>query len=149
MNQSYTMRPRTLDFIGEKLTYKKNPGPGSYTEIDMDPKTGRFTVSKFSDAKFSKINPKTPRFQPIKQSPGPSSYLQGDSIQGNAKYVLSNHQGQGTRAFEKNARLTFTDDFKTKSKKVPGPGDYELPSQFGVYGDNKYYKTMKDFNTIN
>lgn len=45
------------------MTYKANPGPGSYNEVDMDPKTGRFTVSKFGDSKFAKINPKTPRFQ--------------------------------------------------------------------------------------
>ena len=57
------MRPQTLDFIGQKLTYKKNPGPGSYQQVDMDPKFGRFTVSKFGDSKFAKINPNTPRFQ--------------------------------------------------------------------------------------
>lgn len=109
MNVSYTVRPRTLDFIGEKLTYKKSPGPGQYTEVDLDPKNGRFTVSKFGDSKFSKINPNTPRFQEIKQSPGPSSYMEGDSMRGNAKYVLSQHRGAGTRAFDNNARLTFTD----------------------------------------
>lgn len=124
MVESFTMRPKTLDFIGEKLTYKKNPGPGSYNEVDLDPKTGRFTVSKFSDAKFSKINPNTPRFFDAKQSPGPSSYMEGDSIQGSAKYVLSQHRGNGTRAFEKTARLTFTDDSKKKAKMIPGPGDY-------------------------
>lgn len=149
MNISYSLRPQTLDFIGEKTTYKKNPGPGQYAEIDLDPKTGRFAVSKFGDTKFAKINPKTPRFPETKQSPGPSSYQEGDSMKGNAKYVLSKHKGAGTRAFDHNNRITFTDEFKIKSKKVPGPGDYEAPTEFGVYGDQKYYKTMKDFSTIN
>ena len=30
MNQSYTLRPKTTDFIEEKMTNKKNPGPGVY-----------------------------------------------------------------------------------------------------------------------
>jgi hypothetical protein len=25
---------------------------------------------------------------------------------------------------------------------VPGPGNYEKPSDFGVYGDVNYYKTL-------
>lgn len=26
---------------------------------------------------------------------------------------------------------------------VPGPGKYERPSDFGVYGDVNYYKSLK------
>jgi hypothetical protein len=32
----------------------------------MDPKTGRFAVSKFGDSKFCKINANNPRFLSIK-----------------------------------------------------------------------------------
>jgi hypothetical protein len=31
--------------------------------------------------------------------------------------------------------------------KFPGPGNYEKPSDFGVYGDINYYKTMNGFKT--
>lgn len=93
------MRPRTIDYIGEKLTYKQNPGPGQYDQVNLDPKTGRFIVSKFGDSKFSKINPKTPRFPEVKDSPGPLSYQEGDSLSQGGKYILSNHRGNGTRAF--------------------------------------------------
>lgn len=60
------MRRRTIDFLEAKKTYKQNPGPGSYNEVDLDPKSGRFIISKFSDAKFAKINPTSERFEKIK-----------------------------------------------------------------------------------
>lgn len=45
----------------------------------------------------------------IKDSPGPFSYHEGDSLSTAGKYTLSNHRGQGTRAFDHTARMTFTD----------------------------------------
>lgn len=81
----------------------------------------------------------------IKESPGPLSYREGDSLNGNAKYMLSIHKGNGTRAFDHNSRTTFTDRISKKQKKVPGPGYYQLPTQFGIYGDIKYYKTLGGF----
>lgn len=50
------MGPKTIDYNGDKLSYKKNPGPGSYEELNMIPKTGRFTISKFRSSKYGKIN---------------------------------------------------------------------------------------------
>ena len=114
MAQSFTLRPKTVDFIEEKKTHKVVPGPGVYEAIDMDPKTGRFAVSKFGDSKLSIINPKTERFRMDKQSPGPSSYREGNSLSSNAKYPLSQHKGQGTRAFTKTVRSTFTDDSRKR-----------------------------------
>jgi hypothetical protein len=66
MMESFTMRPQTVDFIEVKKTNKYTPGPCAYNEIDLDPKNGRFKVAKFSDSKFCKINPNTPRFMTIK-----------------------------------------------------------------------------------
>jgi hypothetical protein len=31
----------------------------------------------------------------------------------------------------------------------PGPGLYEKPTEFGVYGDTKYYKTLSGFHKAN
>ena len=149
MSESFTIRPKTRDFIEDKMTYKKNPGPGDYQAVDMDPKTGRFAVAKYGDTKFAKINPNTPRFQTIRESPGPLSYREGDSMTGNAKYTLSQHRGNGTRAFSHTARNTFTDDFRKREKQLPGPGYYEKPSDFGAYGDAKYYKTLTSFKSAN
>jgi hypothetical protein len=52
----------------------------------------------------------------IKESPGPLSYREGDSLNGNAKYMLSIHKGNGTRAFDHNSRTTFTDRISKKQK---------------------------------
>ena len=60
------MRSRTIDINTKKLSFKANPGPGTYEDFNLDPKTGRFMVSKFSDAKYCKINPNTPRFENTK-----------------------------------------------------------------------------------
>lgn len=84
----------------------------------------------------------TQRFAKIKESPGPSSYVEKDSLTGNAKYVLSNHKGNGTRAFNQTARFTRE---KWTSFDNPAPGNYNLGSDFGVYGDSKYYKTLSNF----
>lgn len=148
MNQSYSLRPKTVDFIEEKMTNKRTPGPGVYEAVDMDPKTGRFAVSKFGDSKFAKINPNTERFRSVKESPGPLSYREGNSLSSYGKYELSQHRGNGTRAFTKTARLTFTDDKRKREKVLPGPGYYEKGSDFGAYGDAKYYKTLSFKSTI-
>lgn len=69
------MRPKPVDFIEKKLSYKESPGPGAHQEVDLIPKNGRFAVAKFSDSRFSVIHPRTERFNTIKDSPGPSSYV--------------------------------------------------------------------------
>lgn len=68
------MRPKPVDFIEKKLSYKENPGPGAHKDLDLRPKDGRLSVSKFSDSPYSVIHPKTQRFGTIRPSPGPSSY---------------------------------------------------------------------------
>ena len=118
------MRPQTIDVIEARKTYKNNPGPGAYKDVDLDPKNGRFSVSKFSDSKFSIIN-QSPRFQTIKDTPGPLSYREGDSLHAGAKYTLSVHRGNGTRAFSRNQRRTFINESKEHSKQTPGPGNYQ------------------------
>ena len=60
---SYSVRARTVDFNGDRLSYKKVPGPGTYEDINLTPKGGRFKISKFGDTKLAKINSNTPRFK--------------------------------------------------------------------------------------
>ena len=118
------------------MTNKKAPGPGAYSDIDLEPSTGRFKVSKYSDSKFATIHPHSSRFGAIKQSPGPSSYKEGDSINGEGKYVLSNRKSTGRRVFSKTARDGFW-----KPKATPGPGSYVETSEFGHYPSCQFYKT--------
>lgn len=104
----------------------------------MNPKNGRFAVSKYSDSKYATIHPNTERFGLIKQSPGPFTYVEGDSINGEGKYVLSHRKSNGRRVFSKTARDGFW-----KGNVTPGPGSYIETSEFGHYGNSQYYKTLK------
>jgi hypothetical protein len=102
------------------------------------PRKGRFSVSKFSDSLYSIIHPKTERLNSVKPSPGPNHYIEGDSLNGTGKYVLSNRKSNGRRLFSKTARDIF---WKNRSI-TPGPGSYVETSEFGHYGDTNYYKTL-------
>ena len=90
---------------------------------------------------MAKITNMGPRFPKEKESPGPLTYKEGDDLSSQGKYVLSNHKSNGIRGFSRQNRNHFTDDFSL-NKIAPGPGAHEKPSEFGVYGDAKYYKTM-------
>lgn len=35
MVEAFSLRPKTIDVIESRKTYKKAPGPGSYNTIDM------------------------------------------------------------------------------------------------------------------
>lgn len=62
------------------------------------------------------------------------------------KYLLSHRKGKGTRPFDSEGRKTFTDSFKDSKKTIPGPGSYDLTSEFGVYGqynDEKMKATIR------
>ena len=101
-------------------------------------------MAKFNDTKFAKIEPHLSRFQQIKETPGPTNYKgEGDGVSSSGKYILSNHKGAGTRAFSQTSRKIFTDDVSKSVKNLPGPGNYESPSDFGVYGDAHYYKRKR------
>jgi hypothetical protein len=62
-NIAFTMRPKTVDFIGmkevyiveKKITSKEGPGPAAYSFIEAFPKDGKCYFSKFSSSKFAKI----------------------------------------------------------------------------------------------
>lgn len=132
----FSLRKKPMDFIEEKLSYKNNPGPGSYEAIDLDPKSGRFKVAKYGDSKFSKIEPNKPRFQNMHSTITPSSfhYQEKDGMNSTGKYILSKNKGNGIRSFSSSKRLTFIDDTRKSVKNLPGPGNYDKPSDFGIYG---------------
>jgi hypothetical protein len=54
--------------------------------------------------------------------------------------VLSQRRGKGTRPFDQEMKFTFG---YWKTNENPGPADYQKPSEFGVYGDSRYYKTLR------
>lgn len=110
----------------KKLTKWSNPGPNYYHEVNLEPKSGRFVLSKYNDGKLAKINPKTPRFTTIKSTPGPSNYIEKDGLSDGAKYVLSSYTAKGTRAFAHTTRFGAKGLWPQSS--TPGPGQYKEPS---------------------
>jgi hypothetical protein len=117
------MRLKTEDVIKKNLTYLKSPGPDVYQEVNMNPKTGRFIISKFNDTKLSKINPNGDRFATIKSTPGPLDYQEKDTINGKGKYIVSKNKGDGTRAFAQTARFGSRGLWQVSEN--PGPGNYQ------------------------
>lgn len=124
--------------IERHLTYKKDPGPGSYEAVELDATKQRTKVSKFQGPKLGVI-PQSQRFLTIKDSPGPHNYNELDGFSATARYVVSSHRGRGTRPFTREKRFTHE---HWRPSRNPGPSDYEKPSDFGVYGDSKYYKGL-------
>ena len=84
---------------------------------------------------------KAKRFRKLEgEQPGPSTYLNLDDMSSKGKYVLSQRRGKGTRPFDKEMKFTVS---YWKTKDTPGPGAYGKPTDFGVYGDYNYYKSLR------
>lgn len=105
----------------------------------MTPENGKFRISKYSNSKLSVIS-KDRRFKEVKsKSPGPSAYGTLDNLNKESKYVLSNRRGHGTRPFDRERK--FTNKY-WRYDHNPAPCTYDKPSDFGIYGDYNYYKTL-------
>lgn len=138
-NISYTHRIRTIEVNKKNLSYLKAPGPGEYESIDMTPANGKFRISNYSNGRLAKIC-QDRRFKESKgMSPSPLSYSSIDNINKESKYVLSKRKGQGSTPFDRERKFTFK---YWKSDSNPAPSSYDKPSDFGVYGDTNYYKTL-------
>ena len=72
-------------------------------------------------------------------SPGPGIYNTIDNLSKDSKYLLSNRKGFGTRPFDHEKKFTYQ---YWKYDENPEPGRYDRPSDFGVYGDYNYYKSL-------
>jgi hypothetical protein len=105
----------------------------------MTPSNGKFRISKYSNSRLSVIS-KDERFKiPKPVTPGPNVYENIDNFSSESKYILSHRKGTGRRPFDCEKR--FTVGF-WKSDSNPAPVAYDKPSDFGVYGDLQYYKSL-------
>lgn len=78
-------------------------------------------LSKYNDTKLAKISPNTKRFLEIKYTPGPSDFVRKDDFSSHGSYVLSKHKGEGTRPFNRDQKIDFTQRFRKLSLTLPGP----------------------------
>lgn len=115
------MRAKTSDFNGDRLSYKKTPGPGTYQDIELRPKEGKLRLSKFQNTRLAKINSNTKRFLEEKYSPGPSDYVRKDDFSKTGSYMLSKDISQGRRPFDRSLKIDFTERFRKLSITLPGP----------------------------
>ena len=105
----------------------------------MTPSNGKFRISKYSNSRLNLIY-QDKRFKEIKPvSPGPNVYNSIDNLNKDSRYILSNRRGRGSRPFDREHKFTHN---YWKHDENPAPGNYERPSDFGVYGDYNYYKTL-------
>jgi hypothetical protein len=108
----------------------------------MTPSDGKPKSSKNRTAKLSVIN-KDNRFKNIKPfTPAPNHYNHIDNLSPNSRYFLSQHSSQGTRPFDRELKFTNRYWKYWEDNKNPAPVRYSKPSDFGVYGDYNYYKTL-------
>lgn len=136
------MRAKTSDFNGDRLSFKQSPGPGQYDTINLLPVDGKHKLSQFKSTKLTKINSNTKRFLDQKFCPGPSDYVRKDDFNSTGSYVLSKDHSQGRRPFDRSLKIDFTERFRKLSITVPSPFHYNKPSDFGQYGDSKYYRSF-------
>ena len=72
--------------------------------------------------------------------PGPGSYNETNNLSNSGKYISSRNTGFGKRLFDKEKRVN---DIIRKAVRNgnPGPGSYQMPSDFGQY-DGDVYNTI-------
>lgn len=101
MTTSYSIRPKTVDVIKKHISFLDNPAPNQYNSVELNPKNGRFKISRFGDAKLSVIS-KDRRFKDKgEKTPGSNAYKTPDGFNDKGKFILSHRRGKGTRPFDK------------------------------------------------
>lgn len=86
------------------------PGPGEYE-----------FKSTVADVRTTKLGTSKREAGKVKETPGPGAY-------GNSYRPFSSNAPGGR--FARDNRISDTKDDKYKSNKIPGPGEYELSSEF-------------------
>jgi len=149
----YSLRPRTsnpskclnsLKLIAE-LTYKGQPGPGTYEVLPGISPRGNQFYSKYESSRAAQFNPPhsqrfmdlrttfpyNPIAKGVRLSPGPGHYPAVQAITKNGVYVLSRFSSSRCRTFG----VEFRDTLATRGSfmSTPGPGTYRAQSEFGQY----------------
>lgn len=129
----YTLKPRLSNSM---LKYAAGiPGPGTYEAPQTISKTGIYFNSKFRNSRAGVFSPsRSQRFisynkDDVRNVPGPGTYNPSASITKDGNYFVSKFQSSMCRTFYHFNRETMSGARKTKG--IPGPGSYRLPSDFG------------------
>ncbi|CAD8111762.1 unnamed protein product [Paramecium sonneborni] len=115
--QSSLIKKEGVPHFGQKITFKAetcSPGPGKY-DIQYKEHSQSLIYHPVSDRKS-----RTPD-----NIPGPQFYRPKTDF--SANYVNSNWSNCNTSKFSKEER------FSNKKSYKPGPGQYQIPGEFGIY----------------
>jgi hypothetical protein len=130
----FTMRSKSVSKVYQ-LTPKGFPGPGAYEAKALLNKRGKQHVAKFRSSGATTINPpRSARFgpNPERTQPGPGQYEPKLNMTGEGKYYIQKFRSSGAKTFYHSNRKTLPN--KSTAKQAPGPGAYNMPSDFGIYG---------------
>lgn len=129
---SFSIRPRTKSI--ENQFTKSVPGPGAYPTFETITPKGKVFVSKYNSASTTVFSPAIQkRFDVGKQAdkPGPGAYPLVGEINNTGSYFVSKFKSSVGKTFGLSLKKPGSgDSFKDK---MPGPGAYRLPSDFGYY----------------
>eukprot|EP00347_Sterkiella_histriomuscorum_P002353 403368482 len=129
----FSMRPNTGYDLILLSKQKQFPGPGQYVQPDL--------VGTQNSVKLTSIvkTPQSPSFPKAKDRfeiptfkngiPGPGNYTPKNNLNEN---IYSLYRSLGHTKFSKDERKALNDKLY-RNVEYPGPGNYELPSDFGRY----------------
>lgn len=60
------------------------------------------------------------------------------------QYYPSNYQSTGVRSFGKTARIEIRKAKERKALQTPGPGKYQIPSDFGSFNSKKFTVNLRN-----
>jgi hypothetical protein len=105
-------------------------GPGKYMIKSTFGKDNCFFISKYKNPGMVKINPEKKNKSKIDFSINPQFLFQPkNGINGSGRYFNSNFKDSKIPQFPKQKKNVFHQN----SFNTPGPGNYILPSDFGIY----------------
>lgn len=141
---AYTFKSRTAS--GDGLTTRRHvPGPGTYPVYDTITPNGKLFNSKYKNSGAPTISPaKSARFPDLRESkvPGPGAYVTAVGISPTGEYVLSKFKASLGRSFGHGGMRSSSS--QPSLSKVPGPGSYRVPSDFGHYEAASFHKAPLD-----
>lgn len=123
----YSLRPRPSS--PDTLQAKGVPGPGAYEPKDALDMSGSYAISKYRNYKALKFTAR--HVGSVGSStPGPGTYQPKTELSVTGDYFIATYRSSQTRRFGK-AKSRPGSVLKTEG---PGPGTYDIPSDFGIYG---------------
>lgn len=130
--RKFTLRPKTSSPGTRYVDGKRNrdiPGPGTYEPKDSLDISGAYTISKYRNYKAMGFTARHVRTQSTGATPGPGAYQPHTDMSQTGDYFIAAFKSSQSRRFGK----ADSRPGSVARSCAPGPGTYDLPSDFGIY----------------